>query len=433
MKRLTGTLRLVAPATMLVALAASGAAAQIPSASASALGMGDNYTALARGFNATAWNPAGLGMKNNPAVSFGLMSIRALGGLDPVSLADLKAQEGSNVSATIRSEWLDQITAEGSEQGSGGTDITFLAASVGRVGVQLSTSARAVANMGPGAAELLLFGNAGRTGSATDVTFAGSSFDVAITSTVAMAYAQPLIRTTERSLALGATMKYTFGHLMFTGEDNGGAVRSSPLEVELQFPMVVSDTVLVFDKLDNGSGVGLDLGLAYQGGPWSAGLTAKNVFNTFRWDEASLFYRPGEATFNMNESESNFSPEPFSAAPQSLQDRVERMVGKSEIAGGVAYQANRRVLLSADFHQRFEEATLNETKTHIGAGAELRPLRWLPVRLGGALLNDGGRQGTIGLGLEFGAANFTASAAQRDTDLGMDQMLMFTFSSVRMP
>lgn len=422
--------RIFVSATALM-LVASSAAAQLPSASAAALGMGDNYTARARGFNAAAWNPAGLGVRSNPLTSFGLLSIRGLGGLDPVSLADLKEHEGSKISAEVRSQWLDEIIAEGSEEGSGGTEVTWLAASVGRIGVQLSSSAHAVANLGPGAAELILFGNAGRTGSPVDVTLDGSSFDAAITSTIAMAYGQPIFRTPTSSLAIGVTGKYTFGHLMFTGQDNGGAVRADPLAVELDFPMVVSDTVFVFDKLDNGNGWGIDVGLAYEGGPWSAGVTAKNVFNNFGWDESSLFYRPGEAVFNTDESESDFDPQPFSAAPQSLRDRVENMVGTPEIAAGIGFQPNRRVAVNADYHQRFEESTLKETKTHIGAGVELRPLMFLPIRLGGALLNDGGKLGTVGLGLEFGAANFTVSAAQRDTDLGMDQMLMFTFSSLR--
>jgi hypothetical protein len=268
MKRILGTLRIAGLAPAAVALAASSVAAQLPSASASALGMGENYTAVARGFNAAAWNPAGLGMRNNPMVSFGLMSIRGLGGLDPVSLADLKAEEGKNVSAEVRTKWLEAITTEGNEQGSGGTDVTFLAASVGRVGLQLSTSARAVANISPGAAELLLFGNAGRTGQAADVQLEGSTFDVAVTSTAGIAYGQPLIRTAGRSLSLGATLKYTVGHVLYAGEDNGGHTQSSPLELEVKFPMVVSDTVAFIDRLNKGGGFGLDLGLAYQGGPW---------------------------------------------------------------------------------------------------------------------------------------------------------------------
>ena len=417
----------------IVALLATSAplSAQLPSASASALGLGENYTASARGFNAVAWNPAGLGVYGNPKVSFALLSTRGLGGLDPVSLADLKEHEGTVLSTQIRQQWLDEISAEGSEAGSGGVDISYLAASVGRVGVQLSSQARAAANMGPGAAELLLFGNAGRTGSAADISFAGSSYDAVITSTAAISYAQPFIRTPTRSFAIGATLKYTFGHLMFTGEDEGGAVDADPLAVSIDFPMVVSDTVFVFDKLDNGNGVGLDLGATYVAGPWSVGAVAKNVFNTFKWDEASLFYRPGEAAFDGSDSETDFDPQPFSASPQSLQDRVEEFVGQAEFGAGLAFQPNRRVLLTADFRQRSGEARLGESTTHMGAGIELRPLSFLPLRAGGALLNDGGRFGSVGVGLEFGVLNLTLSAAQRDTDLGMDQMVMFTLSSLR--
>lgn len=417
----------------LLALAASAPAlsAQLPNSSAAALGMGENYTAAARGFAAVAWNPAGLGVDGGPKVSFAILSTRALGGLDPVSLKDLKEHEGQTLSAQIRQQWLDEITAEGSEAGSGGADITFLAATVGRVGLQLSGSARAAANMGPGAAELLLFGNAGRTGSPSNISLAGSSFDAVITSTAALSYAQPFIRTADRSLAIGATLKYTFGHLMFTGQDAGGTVTADPLQVKFDFPMVVSDTVFVFDKLDNGSGIGLDLGATYVTGPWSFGAVARNVFNTFQWDESSLFYRPGEVLFNANESETDFTPQPFSSAPASLQSRVDDYVGQAEFGGGVAFQPSRRIMVTADYRQRAGEPRLGESKSHMGAGIELRPLSFLPIRAGGALLNDGGRYGTLGVGLEFGVLNLSASVAQRDTDLGMDHMAMFTLSSLR--
>lgn len=419
--------------SLLVALTATASAvsAQLPNASAAALGLGENYTAAARGYAAAAWNPAGLGVFGNPKVSFALLSTRGLGGLDPVSLKDLKDHEGELVSAQVRQEWLNEITAEGSEAGSGGADLTYLAASVGRVGVQLSSQARAAANMGPGAAELLLFGNAGRTGTASDISFAGSSFDAVITSTVALSYAQPFIRTADQSFAIGATLKYTFGHLMFTGEDEGGTVDADPLQVNIDFPMVVSDTVFVFDKLDNGSGVGLDLGATYVTGAWSFGAVAKNVFSTFEWDEESLFYRPGEVLFNANESETDFEPQSYASAPASLQSRVEDFVGQAEFGGGVAFQPSRRMMVTADFRQRSGTPRLGESKSHMGAGIELRPLSFLPIRAGGALLNDGGRFGTLGVGLEFGVLNLTLSAAQRDTDLGMDQMVMFTLSSMR--
>lgn len=425
------TVATVAAAIAVTASAVQNLSAQLPNATAAALGMGENYTAVARGFNSTAWNPAGLGVYDNPKVSFGLLSIRGLAGLDPISYADFTDfEDGETVSIETRQAWLDEITAEGSEEGSFGVDVTLLAASVGRVGFQLSTSGRGVANIGPGAAELLFFGNAGRTGSAVDVSLAGSSFDAALTSTAALSYAQPLIRSVDRSFAIGATVKYIFGHAVASGRDDGGSVDADPLAVNIRFPLVASDTTQVYDKLDNGSGIGVDLGAMYVAGPWSIGVAAKNVFNSFEWDETSLFFRPGEAVFNQDDSDSDFDPQPFTAAPASIRERVENMVGQAEFSAGLAFRPNRRLLLSGDFRQRMEDSYLGESKTHIGAGLELRPLSFLPIRLGGAILDDG-RLGSVGVGLEFGVINLTASAAQRDTDLGMDQMVMFTFSSMR--
>ena len=45
---------------------AVAATAQLPNASPVATGVGGAYTARARGYDAVAWNPANLGMPNNP-------------------------------------------------------------------------------------------------------------------------------------------------------------------------------------------------------------------------------------------------------------------------------------------------------------------------------------------------------------------------------
>jgi hypothetical protein len=417
------------PALALFA-AAQGAEAQLPSPSAAALGLGDNYTALARGYSAAAWNPAGLGMPGNPTVSFALMSIRGLAGLDPINLSDLADYQGELVPTTVKEEWLSRITAEGSEQGTAGADVNYLAVNVGRVGLHFATNLRAVGDVGPGVAELVLFGNAGRTGTPTDFTLEGSAFDVVATSTGGLSYAQPLMRTPSSSLSLGATVKYTMGHLLFTGADAGSQVTADPLAVDLRFPIAQTDTILMVDHLNNGGGVGVDLGLAWQSGGISAGLAVKNVFNSFEWDESKLFYRPGEALFNADSTGSEFGARPLSAAPAGLQDRVAGLNFGPEIAAGLAYQMGRRLTLSADVRHRLEESRLGEPTSHVGAGAELRLLRWLPLRVGGAVL-PGGNLIAGGVGLEFGVANLTASAAQRQTELGTDQMLMFTFSSFR--
>jgi hypothetical protein len=193
---------------------------------------------------------------------------------------------------------------------------------------------------------------------------------------------------------------------------------------------VMSDTGGDFTRLNKGGGAALDLGLAYQVGPWSAGVMLKNVVNRFQWDESALSYRPGEASFTSETSDSDFSTRGFSAAPEGLQDRVRAMVGGQQISIGGGFQPGDRLLLSADLHHRKGEHRLGESRTHVGIGAELRPLRWLPIRAGGAVLDDG-HLAAAGLGLEWGLINLTGSFAQRKTRLGMDQMAMFTLSSMR--
>jgi hypothetical protein len=408
------------------------ARAQLPNPSAASLGMAENFTALARGYASAAWNPAGLGMQDNPAASFTMFAARAMAGLHPVTFSDLKSHQGQTVPAAVREQWLEAITAAGGEQGSGGGDLTFLSASALNFGIQAGTSVRTVANLGPGAAELLLFGNAGRDEPAHDLTLAGSSLDVLATSTLALAYAQPLVREPGKSLSLGMTAKYVIGHFVFSGQDIGGMLKSDPLSIDVQFPMVVSATEGSLTRLNKGGGLAVDLGWAYQEGAWSAGFTMKNVVNRFQWDESALSFRPGQARFSSEASSADPEVQEFSAAPVPLQERVHNLVGGKQTSFGVAYQSEGNWLLTADLHRRKGDAHLAESKTHLGLGIELRPLRWLPIRTGGALLDDG-YLAAAGAGLEWGLLNLTASVAHRQTSFGTGPMAMFTLSSSRSP
>src|SRR5919206_4656656 len=84
-----------AAAIIALTCAAHPAAAQLPSASAVALGTGDNYTALARGYNAVAWNPAGLAMPGNPGFSLTILPVRGSGGVGPPPPTDRPHFQGA--------------------------------------------------------------------------------------------------------------------------------------------------------------------------------------------------------------------------------------------------------------------------------------------------------------------------------------------------
>ena len=63
--------------------------------------------------------------------------------MDPVTLGDLADYQGEVVPDAVKQEWLDRITAEGSEQGSSGFDGSWLTLQADQFAFQLSSTGRA--------------------------------------------------------------------------------------------------------------------------------------------------------------------------------------------------------------------------------------------------------------------------------------------------
>lgn len=418
-----------ASVTGVMTVALAGAAfAQLPSASTRALGMGDNYTATARGYAAISWNPAMLGLPGNPGASFALAPTRLIYGLDPVTLQDIKNVEGEVVPVSVREQWLTSIEAEGSEQGTGGGDVSALAIQVGRFGVQLGTVARVVSNLSPGAAELLLFGNAGRTGQPRTIAFEGSSIQMHVVSTLGVSFAMPLGKGTARQSSIGVTGKYVVGHALLVGQDQGSTVTADPA-LNINFPVVGSRTTGESFSLDGGSGIGLDVGFATRAGNTTIAASVKNVINTFKWDVSGLEFRRGIAKFDANTKTSDFEAQAFENAPANLKEVVDDAKYKPSVAVGIALEASSRLTVSGDVRTHIGDTSIqDEPKLHAGVGAELRAIPLLPIRAGVALIT-GGYQIAGGLGLNLGPINLAASAARRKGDLGHDTSFMFTVLS----
>jgi hypothetical protein len=168
------------------------AAGQLPPATSAALGTANNYTALARGFGALSLNPAGLGMPGNPSFSFALLPVQGSQTFDPISLSDLADVGGKLMPASLKEEWLERIAAAGIQHGGGSLAVTGLALQYGFGGIQFSTMASGSATLNEAAAELLLFGNAGRTGLPRELDLRGSRFTGFMVSTLGVSAALPL-------------------------------------------------------------------------------------------------------------------------------------------------------------------------------------------------------------------------------------------------
>lgn len=427
------TLALRTAAVVLGLIVPGAVVAQVANPLAQALGMGGNYTAVARGLGAPAWNPAGLGMPDNPRMSFTILPFAATTGLSPITPGDLAEYEGQLIPQSVKEDWLARIEEQGGEMGNVGVDVTYLAMSIGRIGVSVSSNLRAQVNMAPDVAELLLFGNAGLTGEPRDYTLEGSAFDVAGTTTLAASTAIPISLTLgplpNQHFAVGATLKYTIGNFMMLGQEQGSSLSSDPIAVDVRFPMVhtelpdsTNEDTSTGDLLNNGGGLGLDIGAAWQGGIFSAGVVVKNLFNTFEWQLEDLRYRQGHAFWNADTSDVGFDTTSIETAPAAVTDRIDEFYTFSPVlAAGAAARVLPYLSVTGELRHSLEKNLAVDARNHVGVGAELTILPFLPLRAGIAAIS-GGYQLSGGVGLKLGSLQLSLSGAARETELGADAM-----------
>ena len=404
--------------SLTLALFSSPLSAQLPAGSAAALGTGNNYTALARGLSAMGVNPAGLGMPDSPGFSLTFLPVAGQAALDPISMSDLNDVSGTLISNATKDDWIQRITDAGGQAGGFGADITALAFTAGPVGVQLSTLVRGQANLNDAGAELVLYGNAGRTGEAQDFNLQGSSFSAFVVSTVGVSLGLPLSVEGEdgatSTFAIGGTVKYSMGNVLAYAEDQGSQIRSDPLEVSINFPMIATDSTDA--GINHGTGVGLDLGATWKQGPWAMGVAVQNLFHSFEWVLDDMSYRPGDVLFNEDVSESDFDSRPASQAPGALQEAVAELKFKPQISVGAAYDATDDLTLTGDVHKRLGDGIEVGPDLHVGVGMEYRAIPFLPIRLGAAKITDGFQFGG-GLSLALGPVYFTFAGALQKGDI----------------
>lgn len=386
------------------------AAAQLPVATPSFHGLGESGMAILRGAGAVAGNPAALALPSNPVWSLAFPSASLLVGMEPVTGADLRRWGGRRLPEAERERWLDRIASEGEQRGRVGGDLTGLAFTTGFVGFQAGTVAIGAALLNPDAAELLLFGNAGRTGVPGDFDLAGSSMDLAVYSTAATAVALPVpLRMggeREQAATLAVTVKYTEGNVLFLGRDAGSILEGDPVAVDLRFPVVQSDTT--GRNLRNGAGFGMDLGAAWEGGPWMVALHLENLFHTFAWDAEKLVYRPGEALFNGGETSSDFDPIPFREAPPGFRALVEELRFRPQLGMGMAWRRDASTLITAAWRERFGGGIRTGPARVVSVGVEHTGSPSVPLRAGAALITEGW-QLSGGAGVRIGGAELQGS------------------------
>ena len=455
MRRSSRRLCLLAANGLLALIAASRAAlAQQLNTSAAALGLDGNFIARARGYEAVAWNPANLGLPGNPGFSLTVLPVGASFILDPITLGDIKDVQDYKapnvVPRATRQAWLDKVTAAGGEKGtpSGGASVAM---SVGRFAVQLGVTYFGRVALNPDAVEALLFGNVPASGSGPDGTnvrslnFQNSKFDGGGVTTAAVSYGRAFgdLKPGSGTLAWGTTLKAVWGQVVAIGKDAGsntnatGGTISFPSVGTRSFQDCRDDTgglksgctVMPGPAGTTGSGVGADVGVAWTRDKLVLSSAIQNLFNTFKWNESVLAYRPGLARFDTNGDSTNFDEQAYANAPAALKRAIANYRFKPAIALGLGYAWKKDITVSTDLRHQMgsEESIVIGPKTSVGAGVEYARIPHLALR-GGAGYATGGAAFSFGAGLRFGRYELGAAmAAQRGDNKGTS-LLVNVFS-----
>jgi len=396
-------------AALTATLVAGPLSAQLPPAGARAFGMGGHVTATARGPEAIAVNPAGLGLAPSTLV-VALLPVRLDVGLDPVTLADLDEWEGRAVPRSIRERWFESILQDGGERGTVAGELTAVAASWRGWGVQLSTVAGGVLRLNPDAAELVLFGNAGRAGSTPDFDLEGSAVDGFVTTTAALAYGADAGPLGGGRLALGGTLKVTVGNGVILARDRGTLGTSDPLEIEVDFPVLSNPSS--DDDWTHGAGVGVDLGAAWTRAGLRLGASVRNLFNTFQWTLDDLVFREGSGLVDEEDADTDFDERPSEQAPQALRAELLALDFGPEVAVGAGWSPRDALEVAADLAWRDDRGMAPGPDLRLGAGAIWRTSSFSEIRGHLSLAGEGVRFGG-GLGLRAGPARLDLGWARR--------------------
>ena len=406
-------MRRALPAALGLLLAALPAAAQLSNASVNSLGLSGNDTATVRGFGAISVNPAGLAMPGSD-FSLALVPVRMAAAIAPVTAGDVKPFEGRLVPRDTREDWMQRVLDADGQRGAAAIDLAEIAVTFWNVGFQVSSLVATDVRLPPSVVEAVLFGNAGRTGEPGDVSLADVWVEgyAATTAGLSLALPIPVFEEHLDQVAAGITVKYTLGHAVAVGR-SAGRIEAESLQADLDSYLIhtrITDDLEVADYVNGGSGIGLDLGLMVSLDRLTVGAAVQNLFNTFAWDESLLTYRRVTAAFEDNSLSFDHGEQPYGEAPADARELIAELTFKPAVRLGAAYLVLDELTVSSDIHYRFGDGIALDPRFHLGAGAEYRPLDFLHLRAGLALVT-GGLQYGGGVSFILGPVNLSVAAA----------------------
>jgi hypothetical protein len=359
------------------------------------LGMGLAYTAAARGVHAADWNPANLGLPDNPPFTFSLFSVSAGVGNNSFSINTYNEYAVDDYWDPDEVEkLLDQIPDDGL-----GVDvladIRVLSFSAGRFALALTGRAGVSAMIDRTVLEIPFEGT--RVGE----TYRFDDMDATslAVGNVKISYGSPMRVSFADTFAVGGSFHMDVG-------GGYGTVDTSRLRLDVGTYGFNIDGRYSARMAPMGRGWGADLGAAAKiGKKWTISAGLINVLGSIRWKRDVKRFTGlvvGDSVGVLDFSKDKDDEEEAEEEEDAVQDTAwESHAGAfskkapAELHLGCLYREGN-TSLAVDLVQGFSNTGWVTTRPRLAVGTEWRRVRWLPLRAGVVM---GGR---IGFGTSFG-------------------------------
>ncbi|MDZ7268455.1 MAG: hypothetical protein ONB48_12035 [candidate division KSB1 bacterium] len=365
--------------------------AQSGLANARSFGMAGAYLALARGAEVSSWNPANLGLRDNPARSLHFLALGLHISNNAFAKNDYHLYNGAWLSEKDKETILQLIPSDGLRF-QVGSEATLAAYSHQHLAVTVALQGFSSGRLQRDFIALALQGNvlnrryelAGNHGSAFAAVVAGFSFGRPVS--------LPLLTRHVREFAAGITISYLHGLAAAEVREAGGAFLTT-------WEGLSGDGRARMRIATGGHGLAFDCGTtAVINRHWSIGLAMRHLLSAIYWNHNVREYEWGVHADSLTARSWNDNPE---AALQSWSWERRGPAFFSSLPpmlhAGIAWRRGC-LQMTADVVQPLRRTAALSRRPDLRLGCEARYWSFLPLRLG---VNTGGGSGwgtAFGLG-----------------------------------
>jgi len=350
---------------------------------ARAVGLGGAYTAIARGVHSPLWNPANLGLSDNPKFSMTLIGTSIGAWNNSFSLGMYNKYNGEYLTEDDIKDILNSIPDDGFRSNTEAF-VNALSFSAGRFALTIGVLSGGFANAAKTFFEIPL------TGTEINKTYEFSDTDASSLAAglVGVSWGQPIQVDFAEEFTVGGTLNFFFAGAYANADTTRFTIDSKPYGMDV-------DGLYSLTYAYNGSvGYGINLGSAARlNKKWTVSLGVTNLISSIPFDKEVKTEKGNFSLDSLNvltDFDEDAQDSSWTVEASSFSTKFPAVLHL-----GCAYREGD-VIMAVDYYQAFTKGMYGSTSPQLSVGTEWQGVSWLPLRMGVVM------GGYIGFGTSFG-------------------------------